>query len=99
MYRIGLAGLLGHQFLVLTHVGRRTGQIHETVLKVLHYDPATRESIVASAWGDQADWYRNLQAHPALAVRTGTAWFVPEARALPPNEAFALFADWTRRQR
>jgi deazaflavin-dependent oxidoreductase (nitroreductase family) len=98
LYRIGLGGLLGHQFLVLTHVGRRTGQIHETVLKVLHYDATTHESIVASAWGAEADWYRNLQVRPALAVRTAGAWYVPETRTLPADEAFAVFTDWTRRQ-
>jgi deazaflavin-dependent oxidoreductase (nitroreductase family) len=98
LYRLGFGGLLGHQFLVLTHVGRRSGRVHETVLKVLNYDPITRESIVASAWGTRADWYRNLQARPALAIRTGRAWYVPEMRTLPPGEAFAVFSDWTRRQ-
>jgi deazaflavin-dependent oxidoreductase (nitroreductase family) len=98
LYRIGLGGLLGHQFLVLTHVGRRTGQVHETVLKVLHYDPTTHESIVASAWGTHADWYRNIVAQPALTVRTAGAWFVPEVRTLSSEEAFAVFADWSRRQ-
>jgi deazaflavin-dependent oxidoreductase (nitroreductase family) len=83
LYRVGLGGLLGHQFLLLTHAGRRTGRVHETVLKVLHYDPATCESIVASAWGSQSDWYRNLQARPALTVQTGGAWYVPHARAVP----------------
>ena len=58
-----------------------------------------RESIVASAWGTQTDWYRNLRARPALAVRTGGAWYVPDVRTVPPDEAFAIFDDWTRRQR
>jgi deazaflavin-dependent oxidoreductase (nitroreductase family) len=98
LYRFGLGGLLGHEFLLLTHAGRRTGRIHETVLKVLRYDPVTRESIVASAWGTRTDWYRNIQARPALAVRTGGARYMPMVRTVPPDEAFAVFADWTRRQ-
>ena len=98
LYRIGLGGVLGHEFVVLTHVGRRTGHVHETVLKVLRYDAITQESVVASAWGTQADWYLNLQVHPALAVRTAGAWYVPAARTLPPGEAFEVFADWTHRQ-
>jgi deazaflavin-dependent oxidoreductase (nitroreductase family) len=99
LYRLGLGSLLGHQFLLLTHVGRRTGRVHRTVLKVLHYDSATRESIVASAWGTTADWYRNLQARPALKVQSAGACYVPEVRTVPADEAFALFEDWTRRQR
>lgn len=99
LYRLGLGGLLGHQFLLLTHAGRRTGRVHQTVLKVLRYDPATRESVVASAWGNEADWYRNIQRRPALAVQSAAAWYVPETRCVPPDEAFEIFSDWTRRQR
>jgi deazaflavin-dependent oxidoreductase (nitroreductase family) len=99
LYRLGLGGLLSRQFLLLTHAGRRSGRVHETVLKALHYDPRTGESIVASAWGEAADWYRNIQARPALAVRSGRDWYVPEQRLLPSDEAFAGFEDWTRRQR
>jgi deazaflavin-dependent oxidoreductase (nitroreductase family) len=99
LYRLGLGRLLGHQFLLLTHVGRRTGRVHETALKVLQYDPQTRESVVASAWGTKTDWYRNIRAWPALAVRTGRDWYAPEQRELPPEEAFAVFEDWTQRQR
>jgi hypothetical protein len=49
--------------------------------------------------GARADWYRNLQARPPLAVRAGGAWYVPEVRSVPPDEAFAVFEHWTRRQR
>jgi deazaflavin-dependent oxidoreductase (nitroreductase family) len=99
LYRLGLGWLLGHQFLLLTHAGRRTGHIHQTVLKVLHYDPATHESVVASAWGRQADWYRNIQAQPALEAYSGHDWYVPEQRVLQEDEAFAVFEDWILRQR
>jgi deazaflavin-dependent oxidoreductase (nitroreductase family) len=99
LYRLGLGWIFGHQFLLLTHAGRRTGRIRETVLKVIQYDPLTRESIVASAWGEQTDWYRNIQARGALSVRTGGEWYVPGQRILSPDEAAAVFEDWTRRQR
>lgn len=99
LYGVGLGWIFGHQFLVLTHAGRRSGNVHETVLKVLHYDLASKESIVASAWGEQTDWYQNIRAHPAIAVRTGNEWYVPRQRPLPIDEAFAVLEDWTRRQR
>jgi deazaflavin-dependent oxidoreductase (nitroreductase family) len=88
-----------HQFLLLTHTGRRTGRVRQTELKVLRYDPATGESVVASAWGPTTDWYRNIRARPALAVRTGHDRYVPEQRLLPQAEAFAVFDDWARRPR
>jgi hypothetical protein len=64
-----------------------------------HYDPLTGETIVDSAWGEQTDWYRNIQARDALHVRTGSEWYIPRQRILPPDEAAAVFEDWTRRQR
>ncbi|HEY1296789.1 MAG TPA: nitroreductase family deazaflavin-dependent oxidoreductase [Chloroflexota bacterium] len=99
MYRFGLGRALGHQFLVLTHMGRRSGRVHQTVLKVLHYDPLTHECIVASAWGHNTDWYRNIQDRSALAVQTANEWYVPQQRAVAADEAFAIFNDWVRRQR
>jgi deazaflavin-dependent oxidoreductase (nitroreductase family) len=99
LYRIGLGALLGHEFLLLTHAGRRTGVVHETVLKVLKYDADSGESIVASAWGTRTDWYRNIQTRAPLTVATGGARYVPEMRSVPPDEAFAVFDEWTRRQR
>jgi deazaflavin-dependent oxidoreductase (nitroreductase family) len=99
LYRLGLGWLLGHQFLLLTHAGRRSGRVYRTALKVLRYVPRTRESVVASAWGAGTDWYRNIRAHPALVVQTARDAYVPEQRLLPPHEAFAVLEDWTRRQR
>jgi deazaflavin-dependent oxidoreductase (nitroreductase family) len=98
-YRLGLGWVLGHQFLVLTHVGRRSGRVHQTVLKVLQHDPLTHECIVASAWGHQTDWYRNIQSRPAAAVQVAGDWYVPEQRTVAADEAFAVFNDWMRRQR
>lgn len=99
LYRLGVGWVLGNEFLVLTHVGRRTRRVRETVLKVLHYDPSTGECIVASAWGRHADWYQNIQTRPALAVQTGRQRYVPEQRGVGADEAFSVFKDWTGRQR
>ena len=55
LYRYRFGWLLGHRFLLLTHRGRKTGRVHQTVLEVIAYDSATRESIVLSGWGERAD--------------------------------------------
>src|SRR5579864_2518256 len=94
VYRLGLGWMLGHQFLVLTHVGRRSGRVHQTVLKVLHYDRLTHECVVASAWGRGTDWYRNIEVRSALAVQTGNDWYVPDQRAVAADEAVCVFNDW-----
>jgi deazaflavin-dependent oxidoreductase (nitroreductase family) len=98
LYRLNLGWLLGHRFLLLVHRGRRSGLLRETVLEVILYDPVTGESVVLSAWGEKADWYRNIEATPALEVRTGDQRYVPEQRFLAPDEKHAVLADYEWRR-
>lgn len=87
LYRMGLGRLLGRRFLALTHRGRKSGQSHQTVLEVMFFDRDTKESVVVSAYGSSADWYRNLKTEPALRVQTGWMDYTPEQRFLTPQEA------------
>jgi len=96
LYRLGLGRLLGHRFLLLEHRGRRTGRLHRTPLEVVRYDPARREATVISAWGEAADWYRNLRAAPPVAVHLAGDRYVPEARLLDDAERLELLR-WVRR--
>ena len=97
LYRLDLGWVLSHRFLLLVHRGRKSGLLRETVLEVLHYDPAARESVVLSAWGEKAHWYHNIETAPALEVRTGGERFVPEQRSLAPEENHAVISDYGRR--
>lgn len=67
------------------------------MLEVVRYDPLTQESVVVSGWGERADWYRNLAAHPAVEVRTGHDRYVPVQRFLSPEETAEEFKDYARR--
>jgi deazaflavin-dependent oxidoreductase (nitroreductase family) len=67
------------------------------MLEVLLHDRDTDESVVLSAWGEKSDWYRNLEAAPALEVRTGGKRYVPKQRFLAPEENHAIISDYGRR--
>ena len=97
LYRLNLGWLLGHRFLLLVHRGRKSGLLRETVLEVLLHDPAARESVVLSAWGEKSDWYRNVGATSALEIRTGGQRYVPEQRFLAPEENYTVISDYGRR--
>jgi deazaflavin-dependent oxidoreductase (nitroreductase family) len=97
LYDLGLGRLLGHRFLLLTHRGRKTGRVRRTVLEVIRYDPTVRESVVASGWGEKADWYRNLIANPALEVQTGRDRYAPIQRFLAKEEVRNELASYERR--
>jgi deazaflavin-dependent oxidoreductase (nitroreductase family) len=63
----------------------------------MRFDPVTKECLAVSIYGEQADWYQNIRAHPALEVQTGRDRFVPLQRLLPPEEAQAVMAAFWRR--
>jgi deazaflavin-dependent oxidoreductase (nitroreductase family) len=96
-YRHGSGWMLGHTFVQVTHVGRRTGAQHAMVAMVLDWDPVIREVVICSAWGDRMDWVRNLRAGPAARVQVGRDDFVPEHRFLTEDEAVAIVAAFRRR--
>ncbi len=97
LYRLGLGGLLGGRVLLLTHRGRKSGQVRRTVLEVVGHDPASGAYIVASGWGAQADWFRNIQQTPRVGVTVGGRRFPALARQLSTTAASPILADYARR--
>lgn len=57
LYRIHLGWLLGGRFLMLTHIGRKSGVPRQTVIEVVSHDKETGKYYVAAAWRDKSDWY------------------------------------------
>ena len=96
LYRTGLGWLLGNRFMLLTHVGRRSGKVRQTVLAVLSFDPKTREIKAISAWS-ASDWYKNILTLPALQVESGFIRYVPVHHSLSSEEIAALFEAYCRK--
>ncbi len=96
LYRWHMGWVLGHLCLMITHVGRKTGHKRQTVLEVIHYDPATRECIVMAGYGAQSDWYRNIQAHPAIEVQIGRQQYKPQQRILSSEETLHVLQEYQR---
>jgi len=95
LYRLRLGWLLGKRFLLLTHVGRRSGKMRRTILAVLRFDEQTKEIYAVSAWKG-SDWYYNIQAAPALQVESGFVRYVPLQRTLSSEEITATFLDYRK---
>lgn len=98
LYDWHLGWLLGHRFLRLTHIGRRTGRQHQTMLEVIATRP-DGEVVVIAGLGPSADWYRNVQTQPAAEIAIGRRRFHPAHRTLDPSEAAVVLADYERRNR
>jgi deazaflavin-dependent oxidoreductase (nitroreductase family) len=87
LYRMHLGWLLGHRFLLLTHVGRKTGTRRRTVLEVVRYTSVSRTCIVASGWGEKAQWLKNIMANPGVEVTVGVRTHRARARRMARDEA------------
>ena len=99
LYRHGWGWLLGRRFLQLTHIGRRTGRTHTTVLEVIRSDRDAGEVAVMSGFGPGSDWLRNLQANGRAEISIGRESFPASFRMVPVDEAVRIIADYERRNR
>ena len=99
LYRWHLGRLLGHRFLLLTHVGRRTGLRRQTVLEVVQYRDDGPEVVVVNGFGLDSDWVRNIEAGPGEEVTVGRQHFAASHRFLGEDEAVAVMRDYERRNR
>ena len=98
IYRVGLGGLMPAE-LLLTTVGRKSGQPRRVVVDLLKHDAATDTYYVISAYGTSSNWYRNLEANPELKVQVRRRKFSARAATLPPDEAEEMLLDFWRRHR
>ena len=99
LYRWRSGWLFGHRFLLLVHLGRRSGRRHCTVLEIVEYRRERREAVVISAFGSSADWLRNIEAAPHPEVMIGSQRFIAVHRRLAADEAERVLAGYERRNR
>ena len=96
LYRFRLGWVLGKRFMQITHVGRRSGRVRNTILAVLRFDEKTKEIYAVSAWKG-SDWYFNIQSKPALLVETGFVRYIPVQRILSPEEITTTFIEYRKK--
>lgn len=89
LWRLGAGALLRNKMLVLTTVGRRSGEARRTALE---YSVIDGKVYIGSGWGMRTDWCRNLAADPVARVqsRLGTQAVVAR-RADSPEEFRQLY--------
>jgi len=96
-YRLRLGFLLGERFLMLTHTGRRSGLARQTVLEVVRHDTLTDSYVVASGWGEQSNWFRNILQNPRVSIAVGFRRLQALAARLSEQGAQAEFQDYASR--
>lgn len=67
LWRLGGRPVIGQRLAVLTTIGRRSGRPHRAVVEYVLVNHCV---VVASGWGGQADWVKNIEANPVVTVQT-----------------------------
>jgi deazaflavin-dependent oxidoreductase (nitroreductase family) len=96
LYRAHLGRLLGERFLRLTHIGRKSGKPHETVIEVVDHDRTTDAYIVTSGWGEKSDWYQNILKTPQVVIDVGHRHLTVTAEHLSIDEAEQWLFNYAR---
>jgi len=99
LFRAHLGWLLASRFLMITHLGRRSGREYHTVVEVVGRLPESDEYVVMAGFGHSADWLKNLRAGGGREISVGRRRFRPAVRELDEDEGSAVLAGYERRNR
>lgn len=94
LYRLRLGWLVGRRLLMLSHTGRMTGKTRNTVLEVVGHDKSSSTYTVASAWGENAHWFRNILQNPEVRIAVGRQRFDAVAERLVMERAEQVFLEY-----
>ncbi len=96
LYRLHLGFLLGERFLLLEHIGRKTGKVRYAVLEIIGKDARPRAYYVASGFGERSHWFRNIMARPEVTIQIRQRRYRARAERLPYDEAFSRLQTYAR---
>jgi deazaflavin-dependent oxidoreductase (nitroreductase family) len=99
LYGVGLGWLFGKRLLLLNHIGRVTGKPRQTILEVVEHDATDGSYVVASGWGPDAAWYRNILQDPDVTIQIGSRTVPVRAVPLSENEGAEIFSRYVARHR
>jgi deazaflavin-dependent oxidoreductase (nitroreductase family) len=99
LQRIGLGGwerLFGIRFMKITTKGRRTGKPHSVLIDILEHDPTKDVYYVQSAYGDRADWVRNIKTNPLFEAEVGRNKFKARAQCVSAQKTSNLLINYIK---
>ncbi|MFL7812891.1 MAG: nitroreductase family deazaflavin-dependent oxidoreductase [Anaerolineales bacterium] len=95
IYRLGLGWMMGKGFLLLEHIGRKSGKLRRAVLEVVSSSPESGRYYVVSGFGPGSHWYQNVLHNPQVTIQVGRKRFRATAQQLPPEQAAKLMLTYS----
>jgi deazaflavin-dependent oxidoreductase (nitroreductase family) len=97
VFKARAGAVLGSRLLMLEHTGRRSGVRRYVVLEVVDH-PTSDSYIVASGFGEKAQWFRNIKTNPRVRVYAGSRAPMPAtARIMTQQEADRALSSYASR--
>jgi len=96
LFRLHLDRLLGERFLMLTHTGRKSGRLRQTVIEVVKHDRTTDTYYVVSGWAERSDWYQNICKTPQVTIQVRGRKFQSRAEFIPQEKAIGILETYAR---
>jgi deazaflavin-dependent oxidoreductase (nitroreductase family) len=91
-YHIGLGWLFGERFLLLNHIGRKSGLPRQAVLEVVHQNEEAY--FIVSGFGEKSQWFKNLLHTPQVNIQVGRKKMSVQAEHLSISEAFKILRNY-----
>jgi deazaflavin-dependent oxidoreductase (nitroreductase family) len=96
-YRIGLGWLFGERFVLINHVGRKTGKEHQVVVEVLEREKGTNNVIVVAGYGEQTQWYKNLRNQSKTTIQLRNRKYGVSVEFITPEDGEDIIARYVGR--
>ncbi|MEV6436744.1 nitroreductase family deazaflavin-dependent oxidoreductase [Streptomyces anulatus] len=93
-YGVGLGPVFGRRLLLLHHTGRNSGLDRRVALEVVAHDRAEGTWFLASGFGPEAAWYRNLRASPKTTIQVGNRHYAVTAHFPSAEEGGEIMARY-----
>ena len=87
-YRAGLGKVAGRMILLLTTIGRKSGNSHTVAVQ---YEKIDGKYFIGAANGVKSDWYQNILAHPEVDLEVGNLKIRGVAEAMVGEDKIADF--------
>lgn len=91
MIRLGLQPLMGDMFMVITHTGRKSGQPRHTMTEMHRAEDG--QLYAPCAYGERAQWYKNIVADPHVTVQVARETFSATVRRVTDNAELLKVID------
>jgi deazaflavin-dependent oxidoreductase (nitroreductase family) len=96
-YHIGLGWLFGERFVLINHIGRKSGKPYQTVVEVVEREKESGNIIVVAGYGEQTQWYKNLRQLPETTIQLGNRRLSVHIVLLRPEDGEDIIARYMAR--